>query len=146
MEYVIAYASQSNNKAENNYSSYEGECFAVVWVIIHFKPYFYDTNFTLYTNHQPIKWLMTNDKLTSKLVRWALIFQKYEFKVFTDLVLHIRMWIPCCRDPSLPLKFFQKPGKTSTRFQQYMYLMHLAILHYCNVTWLSIPLWIYGRI
>jgi hypothetical protein len=24
---------------------------------------------------------MTNDKFTSKLVRWALIFQEYEFKV-----------------------------------------------------------------
>jgi hypothetical protein len=24
--------------------------------------------------------------------------------------------------------------------------MHLVILHYCNVTWLNIPLWIYGRI
>jgi hypothetical protein len=24
---------------------------------------------------------MTNDKLTSKLVRWAFIFQEYEFKV-----------------------------------------------------------------
>jgi len=23
--------------------------------------------------------------------------------------------------------------------------MHLIILHYCNVTWLNIPLWIYGR-
>jgi hypothetical protein len=23
--------------------------------------------------------------------------------------------------------------------------MHLIILHYCNVIWLSIPLWIYGR-
>jgi len=23
--------------------------------------------------------------------------------------------------------------------------MHLVILHYCNVAWLSIPLWIYGR-
>jgi hypothetical protein len=23
--------------------------------------------------------------------------------------------------------------------------MHLLILHYCNVTWLNIPLWIYGR-
>jgi len=35
----------------------------------------------LYTEHQPIKWLMTNDKLTSKLARWALILQEYEFKV-----------------------------------------------------------------
>jgi hypothetical protein len=36
---------------------------------------------TLYTDHQPIKWLMTNNKLTGKLTCWALIFQEYEFKV-----------------------------------------------------------------
>jgi hypothetical protein len=72
-EYVIAYASQSNNKAESNYFSYEGECLVVVWVVIHFRPCFYGTNFTLYTDHQPIKWLMTNDKLTSKLACCALI-------------------------------------------------------------------------
>jgi len=80
-EYVIAYASQSNNKVESNYSSYKGECLAVVWVIIHFRPYIYATNFTLYIDPQPIEWLMTNDKLTGKLVRWALILQEYEFKV-----------------------------------------------------------------
>jgi hypothetical protein len=72
-EYVVIYASRSNNKVENNYFSYEGECFAIVWAVIHFRPYLYGTKFTLYTNHQSIKWLMTNDKLTSKLVRWAFI-------------------------------------------------------------------------
>jgi hypothetical protein len=66
-------------------------------------------------------------------------------RLFTDLVLHIKMRIPCHEDPSLPLKIFQKPGKILTRFQQYMYLRHLVILHYCNVTWLSIPFWIYGK-
>ncbi len=80
-EHVIVYASRNNNKAESNYSSYEGDCLAVVWAVIHFRPYLYGTNFTLYTDHQPIKWLMTNDKLTSKLARWALILQEYEFKV-----------------------------------------------------------------
>jgi hypothetical protein len=105
-EYVIAYASRSN-KAERNYSSYEGECLVVVWAVIHFRPYLYGTNFTLYIDHQPIKWLMTNDKLTSKSMN---------SRLFTDLVLHIKMRIPCCGDPSLPLKIFQKPGKTSTKF------------------------------
>ncbi len=71
-EYVIAYASQSN-KVESNYSSYERECLVVVSVIIHFMPYFYGTKFILYIDHQTIKWLMTNDKLTSKLAYWALI-------------------------------------------------------------------------
>jgi hypothetical protein len=49
-EYVIAYASQ-NNKAENNYFSYKGECLSVVWAVINFRPYLYDTKFTLYTDH-----------------------------------------------------------------------------------------------
>jgi hypothetical protein len=84
-EYVIAYASPSNNKVKSNYSSYEGECLAIVWAIIHFRPYLYGTNFTLYIDHQPIKWLMINDKLIGKLARWALILQKYEFKVIHRL-------------------------------------------------------------
>jgi len=55
------------------------------------------------------------------------------------------MRIPCHENPSLPLKIFQKPSKILTRFQQYMYIRHLVILHYCNVTWLSISFSIYGR-
>jgi hypothetical protein len=43
-EYDIAYASQGNNKAKNNYSSYKEECLAIVWVVIHFKPIFMAPN------------------------------------------------------------------------------------------------------
>ncbi len=140
-EYVIAYASRNNNKDESNYSSYEGECLTIVWAIVHFRPYFYGTKFTLYTDHQPIKWLMTNNKHTSKLVHWALILQEYEFKVIhRPGITHQNT-----HTMSLPLKISQNPGTTSIRFQQYMYLMYLIILHYYNVTWLSIPLCIYGR-
>ena len=80
-EYVIAFASTSNNNAESNYSFYEGEALAAVWAIAHFRPYLYGQRFTLVTNHQPLKWLMESDKLTSKLARWALLLQEYDFEV-----------------------------------------------------------------
>jgi hypothetical protein len=35
-EFVIAYASRSNNNAEAQYSSYEGECLATIWAIAHY--------------------------------------------------------------------------------------------------------------
>jgi hypothetical protein len=35
-EFVIAYASQSNNNVEAQYSSYEGEYLATIWAIAHF--------------------------------------------------------------------------------------------------------------
>jgi hypothetical protein len=50
-EYVIAYASRSNNKAESNYFSYKRECLVGVWGVIHFKLYLYGTKFTLYIDH-----------------------------------------------------------------------------------------------
>ena len=80
-EYVIAYASWSNNDAEAKYSSYEEKCLAVVWVVAHFRPYLYGQSFTLVTDHQQLKWLMESDKLTRKLARWALLLQEYDFEV-----------------------------------------------------------------
>jgi hypothetical protein len=32
-EFVVAYVSCLNNAAESRYSSYEGECLAVVWAV-----------------------------------------------------------------------------------------------------------------
>ena len=75
-EYVIAYASRSNNDAEAKYSSYEGECLVVAWAVAHFRPYLYGQSFTLVIDHQPLKWLMESDKLTGKLARWGTIYYR----------------------------------------------------------------------
>jgi hypothetical protein len=80
-EFVIAYASRSNNNAEAQYNSYEGECLAAIWAIAHFRCYMYGNEFLLVTDHQPLKWLMESDKLTGKLARWALMLMEYDFKV-----------------------------------------------------------------
>jgi hypothetical protein len=49
--------------------------------VARFRCYLFGNPFTLITDHQPLKWLMEDDKLTRKLARWALILQEYEFTV-----------------------------------------------------------------
>ena len=80
-EYVVAYASRSNNKTERNYSSYHGECLAAVWAVCYFRVYLYGRPFTLVTDHEPLKWLMTNTKLTGMHARWANILQEYDMTI-----------------------------------------------------------------
>jgi hypothetical protein len=72
-EFVVAYVNQSNNKTKAKYSSYEGECFAIIWVVFSFQCYIYGSPFTLVINHQPLKFLTESDKLMRKLVHLALI-------------------------------------------------------------------------
>ena len=80
-EYVIAYASRSCNKTERNYSSYHGECLAAVWAVSHFRYYLYGRKFTLITDHEPLEWLMTNEKLRGMHARWANILQEYDIYI-----------------------------------------------------------------
>jgi hypothetical protein len=81
-EYVIAYASRSNNRTERNYSSYAGECLAAVWGVSQFRVYLYGRRFVLLTDHEPFKWLMTNEKLTGMHARqWAHILSEYDFEI-----------------------------------------------------------------
>jgi hypothetical protein len=50
-EFVVAYASPSNNATESHYSSYEGGCLATVWAVAHFRCYLFGTQFIFVTNH-----------------------------------------------------------------------------------------------
>ena len=81
LEHPVCYASRSCNQAEQNYSSFEGECLAVVWATNHFRPYLFGNSFHLVTDHEPLKWIMTTQKLTGKLARWSLLLQEYDFTV-----------------------------------------------------------------
>lgn len=66
---------------ELNYSATEGECFAVVSFVEHFRPYLHGVPFTLEVDHWALRWLMTTTQKNGRLARWALKLQEYDFKI-----------------------------------------------------------------
>jgi hypothetical protein len=54
---------------------------------------------------------MTNDKLTSKLARWALIFQEYEFKVIHKPGITHQNMDTMSQKPFTTSKDFSKVGQ-----------------------------------
>ena len=46
VEYPVAYATRSYNSSEQNYSSFDRECLAVVWATTHFRHYLFGNSFT----------------------------------------------------------------------------------------------------
>ena len=77
----IAYASRVLNTAEKNYSTIEKELLAIVYCVAHFRPYLYGRRFTLVTDHQPLLWLYRVKDPTSRLMRWRLKLEEYDYTV-----------------------------------------------------------------
>ena len=80
-EHPIAYASKILKGPELKYSATEGECYAVVSFVEHFRPYLHGVPFTLEMDHWSLKWLMTSSQQNGRLARWALKLQEYDFKI-----------------------------------------------------------------
>ena len=73
LEHPVCFASRSCNPAEQNYSSFEGGCLAVVRATSHFRTYLFGNSFHLVTDLEYLKWIMTTTKVTGKLARWSLL-------------------------------------------------------------------------
>lgn len=77
----IAYASRTVNRAESNYSTTEKELLAIIWSIKPFRPYIYGRKFVIITDYRPLTWLFNVKDLGSRLIRWRLTIEKYDYKI-----------------------------------------------------------------
>jgi hypothetical protein len=80
-EIVIAYASKTMNKAEQNYPITEQECLAIIWGVQHFHKFLIGRKFTIVTDHSALKTLKTAKVPKGRRARWMMELQQYNFEV-----------------------------------------------------------------
>ena len=119
---VIAFASRSLSNSEKCYHSSKLEFLALKWAIHEqFHEYLYGSAFEVYTDNNPLTYIMTTVKLDATTQRWVAVLASYTFKIFyqsgkqnveADALSHIE-WDKedvvavleqgCCLESSLPL-------------------------------------------
>ena len=80
-EYVIAYASRSLTKSEQNYCVTRRELLALVTFLQHFHPYLLRAPFTIRTDHGTLSWIHKFKEPEGQIARWVQKLQEYKFTI-----------------------------------------------------------------
>jgi hypothetical protein len=59
----------------------EGQCYALIWGIMHFCQFLYRNHFTLRTDHKLLKWLAIIFDAYGQRGRWIDMLQDFNFKI-----------------------------------------------------------------
>ena len=76
-EHVIAYENKTLGPAEQNYTTTELECLAVIWAIEKFDYYLEGNKFKVITDHIALKWLFNRAIPKGRIGRWIARLQPY---------------------------------------------------------------------
>lgn len=80
-ERPVEYASRLLTPAERNYSTTEREALAVVYAVGKFRSYIEGSKILIGTDHQPLRWLLSQKLPTGRFTRWALCLQGYDLQI-----------------------------------------------------------------
>ena len=75
------YISRTLNSPETNYSTTEKELLAIVWAVKRLRQYLLGRKFKILTDHQALKWLFNVKDPSSRLMRWRLKLEEYEYEI-----------------------------------------------------------------
>ena len=74
----IAFESKKLNRAQQNYSAYERELFAIVHALKKWRHYLYGATFEVLFDHESIKWFTSQRDLKGRKARWAEFLQDFD--------------------------------------------------------------------
>ena len=72
LERTNCFASRVLSKSERGYAPVEPEALAIVYAVKEFRPYLYGNQFTVITDHNPLRWLQSVKDSSDRLLRWSL--------------------------------------------------------------------------
>ena len=81
LEHPIAYFSRKLLDREQKYSTIEKECLAIKLAIKAFQMYLLGRPFIIQTDHRTLQWLSNVKDENSRLARWSLALQPYQFNI-----------------------------------------------------------------
>ena len=106
---VIAYASRSLTKAKSHYPTHKLEFLALKWVVVEkFHDYLYGLTFDIYTDNNPLTYILMMAKLDAASHFWVASLANYNFQLYyqarktnidADALLRVS-WPGCMPDNS----------------------------------------------
>ncbi|MCO5557181.1 hypothetical protein L7F22_010741 [Adiantum nelumboides] len=78
---VIAYESRMFSKLEMKAHIYEKELLAVVHALTEWRHYLLGADFTVFTDHQSLRYFLSQKQLSEKQMRWANILSRFHFQI-----------------------------------------------------------------
>lgn len=75
------YISRTLNNPEKNYTTTEKELLAIVWAVRRLRQYLLGRKFIIQTDHQALVWLKNCKDPSSRLMRWRLKLEEYEYDI-----------------------------------------------------------------
>ncbi|GJR75541.1 putative nucleotidyltransferase, ribonuclease H [Tanacetum coccineum] len=77
----VAYFSEKLTESKSRYTTYDLEFYAVVQAVKHWRHYLFHKEFVLFTDHDSLRHIRTQDKVSHKHGRWLAFLEKFTFVV-----------------------------------------------------------------
>ncbi|GKC59911.1 putative nucleotidyltransferase, ribonuclease H [Tanacetum coccineum] len=77
----VAYFSKKLMELKSRYTTYDLEFYAVVQAVKHWRQHLFHKEFVLFTNHDSLRHIRTQDKVSHKHGRWLVFLEKFTFVV-----------------------------------------------------------------
>jgi hypothetical protein len=59
----------------------EGECYALIWGVMHFRQYLHWNYFMFLVDHKPLEWLVIMLDINNKMGKWIDTLHDFNFKI-----------------------------------------------------------------